>query len=122
MPHPEVACLATRVVQLELFGDNPDNEPRRRPWAWLLRHGQLRLSALGRAARTGPKRQLRFACYCSGRMNVRRPPALLACCSFIAVAACGSSSAPAPATPAPAPSDVSPCDASLLLLLAWPGR
>ena len=42
VPHPEVAMsLATRVVQLELFGDNndnPDTEPRRKPWSWLLRH------------------------------------------------------------------------------------
>jgi hypothetical protein len=41
VPKPEVASLATRVVQLELFGDNNDSsdtEPRRRPWAWLLRH------------------------------------------------------------------------------------
>jgi hypothetical protein len=35
VPKPEVASLATRVVQLELFGDNNDSsdtEPRRRPW------------------------------------------------------------------------------------------
>ena len=42
MPHPDAASLATRVVQLELFGDGESsdhsNEPRRKPWAWLLRH------------------------------------------------------------------------------------
>ncbi len=38
VPKPDVESFASRVVQLELFGDNndnPDSEPRRKPWAWL---------------------------------------------------------------------------------------
>jgi len=41
VPHPDVAASPGRVVQLELFGDgqiSTDSEPRRKPWAWLLRH------------------------------------------------------------------------------------
>ena len=41
VPKPDVDARPTRVVQLELFGDvdEPSNdEPRRKPWAWLLRH------------------------------------------------------------------------------------
>jgi len=42
IPHLAVATSPARVVQLELFGGNEssdhDYEPRRKPWAWLLRH------------------------------------------------------------------------------------
>jgi len=42
VPAPDVGTSSTRVVQLELFGDghssDDDAEPRRKPWAWLLRH------------------------------------------------------------------------------------
>ena len=41
VPAPDAATSPTRVVQLELFGgDDPsdDDDPRRKPWAWLLRH------------------------------------------------------------------------------------
>jgi len=40
VPLPDAALASTRAVQLELFGDNDnsDKEPRRKPWAWLLRH------------------------------------------------------------------------------------
>ncbi len=44
VPAPGDATSPTRVVQLELFGDgddsenDTDHEPRRKPWAWLLRH------------------------------------------------------------------------------------
>ena len=40
VPHPDVATMPARVVQLALFGDNEStgSEPPRRPWAWLLRH------------------------------------------------------------------------------------
>jgi hypothetical protein len=40
VPQPDGPISSPRAVQLELFGDNQniDNEPRRKPWAWLLRH------------------------------------------------------------------------------------
>ena len=42
VPAPDAASSPIRVVQLELFGDDDpsenDHEPRRKPWAWLLRH------------------------------------------------------------------------------------
>ena len=40
VPAPDASSLPTRVVQLELFGEarDVDDPPRRKPWAWLLRH------------------------------------------------------------------------------------
>jgi hypothetical protein len=38
VPAPDASTSPARVVQLELFGDDADDEPRRKPWAWLLRH------------------------------------------------------------------------------------
>jgi hypothetical protein len=39
VPAPDASTSPTRVVQLDLFADNDDDEgPRRKPWAWLLRH------------------------------------------------------------------------------------
>ncbi len=41
VPAPDASTAPDRVVQLELFGDDADHDdaqPRRTPWAWLLRH------------------------------------------------------------------------------------
>ena len=41
VPAPDASTSPARVVQLELFGDDTDHndeQPRRKPWAWLLRH------------------------------------------------------------------------------------
>ncbi len=41
VPAADASTSPARVVQLELFGDDADHDdaqPRRKPWAWLLRH------------------------------------------------------------------------------------